>query len=250
VASDTAESLLRRQFQGAVRDGEGQGLAEEFQSLSDALAKVAHRETSLSKPSAPITAAPVAPEPVSAAATAATKVPATSSNMATLQLNRTAPFETDPTLLEHLAAAVTACRQSRRSLSLLLVELDNPEELMARYGADRLGNLRRFVEAACRKVECPGARCLPYGEMAFAVILPGCDRPSAVQSGNELVDQIRHLSPPHSETGRSTVSVSVGVATVALPPKNFPHRDLLEAASRCLYGAHTSGGTLKSIEIY
>jgi hypothetical protein len=43
----------------------------------------------------------------------------------------------------------------------------------------------------------------------------------------------------------------VGVATIALPTKNFLPATLLDGASRCLYGSHASGGTVvKSIEIY
>jgi hypothetical protein len=40
----------------------------------------------------------------------------------------------------------------------------------------------------------------------------------------------------------------VGVATLSLPPKNFPADDLIAAAHRCLGAAKTSGGnSLKSI---
>jgi hypothetical protein len=47
------------------------------------------------------------------------------------------------------------------------------------------------------------------------------------------------------------LNLDVGVATVAQPPKNFPPRDLLEGADRCLYASHASGsGVVKSIEIY
>ena len=38
---------------------------------------------------------------------------------------------------------------------------------------------------------------------------------------------------------------------VSLPPKNFPPKDLLLAANRCVYGSSASGGgVVKSIEIY
>ena len=47
------------------------------------------------------------------------------------------------------------------------------------------------------------------------------------------------------------LKLDVGVATVAQPPKNFPPRDLLDGAERCLYASHASGGgVVKSIEIY
>jgi hypothetical protein len=43
----------------------------------------------------------------------------------------------------------------------------------------------------------------------------------------------------------------VGVASVALPPKNFPAEELIRAAERCLNGARLAGGNaVKSIEIY
>ena len=47
------------------------------------------------------------------------------------------------------------------------------------------------------------------------------------------------------------VTVSIGVASVALPPKNFPAAELIRAAERCLNGARLSGGNaVKSLEIY
>ena len=47
------------------------------------------------------------------------------------------------------------------------------------------------------------------------------------------------------------LKVDVGVASIAQLPKNFPPRDLLDGADRCLYASHVSGGgVVKSIEIY
>ena len=62
---------------------------------------------------------------------------------------------------------------------------------------------------------------------------------------------MRRLSTLGDRDHRTTLTLSVGVATVSLPPKNFPARDLLAAADRCLYGSRASGGgVVKSIEIY
>jgi PleD family two-component response regulator len=50
---------------------------------------------------------------------------------------------------------------------------------------------------------------------------------------------------------KEALKLDIGVATVAQPPKNFPPRDLLDGADRCLYASHASGGgVVKSIEIY
>jgi hypothetical protein len=66
--------------------------------------------------------------------------------------------------------------------------------------------------------------------------------------GNELVLAARaaRVVPPDNRSA----SISVGAATVALPPRNFPAEDLLRRAQGCLDGARSSGGNvLKSIEI-
>jgi len=243
VASDTAESLLRQQFQTACR--EEANLLKQFQSLSEAVARVTQHESPRSK-SAVSRARPSAVEtslPASPSVGSPRPAPAP-------QHGRAATLDADPMLLDHLTSAAKACRQSRCSLSLLLVELDNTEDLVHRYGVERLGSLRRYLECACRKLEHPCAICLPHGEVGFAVILPRSDRQTAIEMGNQLIDQIRQLDLGRSPTGRPIVSLSAGVATVALPPKNFLAQALLESAERCLYGAHAAGGVLKSIEIY
>jgi GGDEF domain-containing protein len=83
------------------------------------------------------------------------------------------------------------------------------------------------------------------------VILKGCDRQLAVRLGNELIEQFARTFPPADIDERALSTISVGVASVALPPKNFPAQELIQAASRCLYGSRSSGGgVVKSIEIY
>jgi GGDEF domain-containing protein len=136
-------------------------------------------------------------------------------------------------------------------LTLLLVELDGVPELTAAFGTEGLGKLRRFVERACRSVDHPGAICLDDGDHGFAVVLPDCERHAAVRLANHLIDQIRQVNPAQSSPGRPTLSVSAGAAALSVPPKNFHPQDLLEAARRCLYASHASGGSVvKSIDVF
>ena len=45
------------------------------------------------------------------------------------------------------------------------------------------------------------------------------------------------------------LTLSAGLATLEFAPKNYPARELIDAAQRCLSGAQLSGGdTVKSIE--
>lgn len=155
----------------------------------------------------------------------------------------------DPRLLRRLEVAVAACRQARCPLSLLLVEVNHLEKLAKSAGASGIGRVRRTVEHFCRELDHPAKLCVGYGKAGFALILPNCDRREVVELGNALIDRVRAFDPGRTGTA-PPFTASVGSATVALPPKNFPAPDLMEAASRCLYGSRIAGGSvMKSIEI-
>jgi HD-like signal output (HDOD) protein/GGDEF domain-containing protein len=156
----------------------------------------------------------------------------------------------DAALIEQLTAAVAACRQARRALSLILVEIENRSREVSDAGG-LVERVRRLAMA--RAAEHPSAVSLriPTREACFALILPDCDRRQAVEVGDGLLREIAGLPASEADGARAGRTVGVGVATVSLPPKNFAPESLLEAASRCLFGAHACGGNgLKSIEIY
>jgi GGDEF domain-containing protein len=159
--------------------------------------------------------------------------------------------EADPALPVQLTASVAACRQARCPLSLLLIELGPTERLLMTFGFEGFQELRRMAEDACWALDHSHAVCLPYGEAGFALVLPDCDRQLAVRLGNELIRRVRQAVSGRGPSPMPTPGLSVGAATVSLPPKNFPARDLLSSADRCLYGSRSSGGgVVKSIEIY
>jgi len=133
----------------------------------------------------------------------------------------------------------------------LLVRLDRTDELMLTRGIEGFRRLLRFLRTVCESVDHSTLTCTPSGEAGFALILPDCERRQAIQTGNQLIGQFRRLAPGNGDAERRAVSISIGLATVSLPPKNFPAQDLFTAADRCLYGSAASGGNVvKSIEIY
>jgi GGDEF domain-containing protein len=153
--------------------------------------------------------------------------------------------------LGKLAAMVIACRQARCSLSLLLAEWNDVDQLVLTHGAAGFRRLRHLLEAACETIGHPRTACAAHHESGFAVILPDCDRRLGVELANHLIEHVRQLARGELRDQGPPPEISVGLATVALPPKNFPAQDLLEAADRCLYGSRASaGGVVKSIEIY
>jgi len=164
-------------------------------------------------------------------------------------------------LLAPLVRAVAASRRSRQPLSLLLVEIGQAGDGTVARSGDRAttppgdratitSDWRGLLAAACRRLDHPLALSMVYGEAGFAILLPDCDRQRAAELGNQLIRQFQQLAAAKEGEPARRLRLGAGVASVTLPPKNFSTADLLEAAGRCLFGSHASGGGVKSIEIY
>jgi HD-like signal output (HDOD) protein/GGDEF domain-containing protein len=157
----------------------------------------------------------------------------------------------DTNLAGRLSAAVAACRTARQPLSLVLVAIDRLGELAFALGPDNLPKAAELTAAICKKTDHPDLECLSVGDGAWAVLLPDCDRNQAVTIASDIVSTVHRLGQSRGSDAWAKLSTSAGVATVSLPPRNFAPSNLVEKASRCLYGAQASGGNVvKSIEIY
>jgi len=252
VAAEAAEDLVRHQAGCRTWESGGQALLDDLQALSEAVARISQPA---SDPPASAPVARPAREPIAAGSPAqplgcpsACPAPRESHRCAT---GRSDAVEVDPGLLGRLDDAVSACRQSHCALTLLLVELDDVDRLMITRGVEGLDRVRRFLETACQSIDHPDAICLPYRDFGFAVLLPDCERQPAVRLANRLIDHVCRPAPGRTSAARATLSISVGAATLSVPTKDFPPKDLFEGAHRCLYGSHASGGgVVKSIEIY
>ena len=259
VADQAAADLLDHAT-SAIRAArlEEDGLSEEVSGLSQAVAAIrSPRPAADASPAKAAGAAGAPPEDpattakrASAAAGPAPAAPqAAAKPLATAGVPPAQPI-LDPELLSRLGAAVAACRQARCPLSLLLVQLDRLDQLMGWAGKQTAQRLRQSLETVCRQTDQRRAICAAYGDAGFALILPGCERRDALEAANQVIVRVRRLGTESADDQRSA-SVSAGVATVSLPPKNFPPRDILTAAARCLNGSRLSGGGVaKSIEIY
>lgn len=271
VAEETVGDMLSKQFNSQGVGKEEHALLAEVNGLSQAVAGLAAR------PMEKLVPATTAASVTTSAASAPT---ATSSPVARWQsgheetivtpihtsVNVRNTAETSPsytatavptetaaadTLMARLATAVASCRISRCALSMVLVELDHVDDLIAARGVENFQRLMKTLRNACWSVGLPGMVCMQHGEAGFALILPDCERRKAVEIGGDLLHAVSCATPTSLSAGNRAASLSVGVATVAMPPKNFPPKDLFSTASRCLYGSHASGGgVVKSLEIY
>lgn len=266
AAAGAAEDMLAARLgidadARSARAPEAMALADELRTLSTAVKEISNRgkvqHASARVESACKTKSFTAGGETSAMPSATiTTGAAGTSRMHSLR-NTAAVAAADPALTTRLAAAVASCRQARCPLSLLLVELNNVEELIFSQGMDNYLKARRLLLAACNEVDHEGATCVPLGEASAAVILPDCDRRDVAAPSHEIIEAVaefaggQNFSSPGAAFQPPVLSVGIGAATVAMPPKNFPPQSLIESAARCLYGSLCAGGgVLKSIEIY
>ena len=156
----------------------------------------------------------------------------------------------DSGLLGALASSVASCRRRRQPLSLALLDIDEYEEIVFNSGgaaAGICGELRAQLE---HHLEA-GQQVLVATDAQLALLLEGADRLEAVGTARRILDEARSGHLYASGGVAQTLTMSVGIASVALPAKNFPAADLHEAAKRCLFAVQSCGGdSVKSIDIY
>ncbi len=269
VSDEVAGEIFRqqqwqqREVQNLLATGELDGMAE-ASALADSLSRISagQRASVLTKPPEKVaaylpaeTGALGRQAGISAAATfeaASVRAPSPLSTAAAASPGGVSGGEPSgdwQAIRGPLAAAVAWCRQSRAPLSLLLAEVDNYEGLAFDWGMEAASQALAWISTACRRLTGPEWQSIAVREACFALILLDCERREAVEMGHGLQVMARDLGQRSSSNFR--LSMSVGIATVALPPRNFASESLIDSARRCLFaGAGSGGDSLKSIEIY
>ena len=167
--------------------------------------------------------------------------PSRSSAQATIAL--------EPALGGRVAAAVNSCRQARCPISLAIAGIDGYTDLLAQAGPENVSELVHWLRLALGPWCGQRAAAVLMGDSNFLLVWEDCSRSDALAAIRSALEAIRSTRIPVGECDHLNVTLSFGLATLALPPKNFPAGELILAAQRCLSGAMLSGGnTLKSIE--
>jgi hypothetical protein len=150
--------------------------------------------------------------------------------------------------VENLTWGVGECRSRRLPISLMLVEVKGDDS----FDSNQLHTLHRIVETACQHVDADERRLERLAEQRWGLVLLLCDRLEAVRYAHEVIREVNQHLKRRSEADDSwRCVVSIGVASVTLPPKNFPPLDLVDSAQRCLTAAQSSEtSVVKSLEIF
>ncbi len=188
--------------------------------------------------------------PTAAASPLALQSKSATTNTKTLASRANNQAVDDPGLLGRIASGVAMSRKTRSPLSLLMVALNDLGELSVTGGVERVCMLIGAFEKTLNSLCDPHGGALLVGDGQWGVVINDCERSEAVEYARHIVERLPVQMSQVPALAHLEFSVSVGAATVAAPPKNFPAEALAESAQRCLNAARTSGGGFKSLETY
>jgi HD-like signal output (HDOD) protein len=158
---------------------------------------------------------------------------------------RRRPLAEQDDLTIRLTLAVGRCRGARQPLSLVLLAAEGASNL----SPQQMHRLERLLETACQDMDVECEKIARPGEARRLLLLAGRDRLEAVTLARNLVERLRRQIQQTHQAGLLPACVSAaGVASVAIPAKNFRPMSMLETAERCLAAALASG-SVKSLEV-
>jgi HD-like signal output (HDOD) protein len=153
----------------------------------------------------------------------------------------------DAPLLGMVSAAAQRCRQVRCSISLALLSIDHYGELLLQVGPAQATDLVHWLRISL--TDWTGHRALATlaGESTCALVWEDCPRSDATELVRRALEAAK-AARKRPLGARVEFTLSAGLATVEVLPRNFQPQQLIDAAQRCLSAAQLSGGdTLKSI---
>jgi diguanylate cyclase (GGDEF)-like protein len=138
-------------------------------------------------------------------------------------------------LQERLDREIKLADRNNDQVSLILLDLDHLKRINDthghRTGDAALCRVASIMQSSVREVDV----CARYGGEEFVVILPQCDRESAIDVAERLRQAIASSPVSRSEQ----VTASIGVATYPSGAKN--KEELIEMADRAMYLAKAAG---------
>ncbi len=131
-------------------------------------------------------------------------------------------------------------RRERKSLSLIMIDVDHFKAFNDHYGHPEGDEcLRRVAAAIQATVRRPGDMVARYGGEEFAVILPSTPESGAATIADLIRDSVLKLRLPHQNIPSQMLTISCGVAAT----ESFDRRptSLVKLADRALYQAKENG---------
>jgi len=143
------------------------------------------------------------------------------------------------TFLERADSEVRRARRYGRTLTLLLLEVDDRENLAATHGEAWVALLAEVIGLVSRENLRDPDILGHYREGVLAFALPEADEAAGVRLATRLIDGLAGISLPTAR-GPLTFTVSAGVAASVGEVAELAH--IVAAAEAQLAAAHAAGG--------
>jgi len=142
-----------------------------------------------------------------------------------------------------LSAKVAQSKTERRSLVLIMADIDHFKHFNDEFGHLVGDQILRLVAIAIRESLPPAASLARFGGEEFVILLPGADEASALACAEEIRKNVMGRELLKRTTGESLgrVTVSAGIATLRPTDDAI---SLLERADFCMYRAKQAGRNL------
>jgi diguanylate cyclase (GGDEF)-like protein/PAS domain S-box-containing protein len=143
---------------------------------------------------------------------------------------------------EALAKEYRRAEREKKTLSLVILDVDRFKAFNDHYGHPA-GDacLRQIGAVIAETARRPGDVAARYGGEEFVMLLPDTDEAGAELIAERIRRAVLALEIPHLANARGLVTVSVGVAALALAGGDGSPDGLVEDADRALYCAKECG---------
>jgi two-component system, sensor histidine kinase ChiS len=143
---------------------------------------------------------------------------------------------------EYLAKELLRARREKKSLSLILCDVDYFKPYNDNYGHPAGDNcLQQVAKALSQTIKRPADLVARYGGEEFAIILPNTNSEGAIQLAQNIQIAIRELKITHQRSQVSKyVTVSMGISAI-VPLQELSPEKFIDAADRALYEAKQQG---------
>jgi HD-like signal output (HDOD) protein len=167
-----------------------------------------------------------------------------------LPVNRYATTNDSSGLAKKLVSVAARCRDQRQELSLVVVE-PNVYDVHSDPDAEAASRqARTALEIACENLNDSQVTLVTLSGRRTAAVIPNCERRAALAVAHNVLDELSRLAGLTASDRDVATTLSIGVATASVVPKNFDPLQMIESAVRCLSAARACGiSAVKSIEV-
>jgi HD-like signal output (HDOD) protein len=153
-------------------------------------------------------------------------------------------------LTQKLLSAAKRCRDRRQELSLLILEPKIYDVLADPHAELASHQVRRALSGACAALEQDKVVIMPLSDRRTAAVLANCERRTALGVSHSIIAELARSGARRDSCSELATTLSIGVATAGVVPKNFDPLRMIESAVRCLSAARACGiSAVKSIEV-